>query len=227
MKIWILQRKQPVFYNVTLFRLCGIFIFIFTFFNLSCISKSDTIVHSSVGKKQLSSLNRIIKDIRLSPINGPEFLLSKFKKKKAIVIAMREKGCPIAEKYGPRLFRLEKKYSKQGVQFIYNYVGQVKTEENAKKDLKNQGFRGPYVIDSEQMVINALSARTTGDIFILTPERRVIYRGPVDDQYHLLKSAIKPKNHYLAEILEAIIIPGKNITPKELPAPGCIISLKK
>ena len=174
-------------------------------------------------EKKGSALHRVVGDLSFSPINGPAFQLSALQKPKAIVIVMREKDCPISEKYGPRLARLEKKYAQQGIQFIYNYVGQVRSEESAKRDLNTQKFQGPYAIDKTQRVVHALSAKTTGDVFILTPERKVVYRGPVDDQYHLLKSALKPKNHYVADVLEAIVH-GKAFTPQELPAPGCLIS---
>ena len=168
-------------------------------------------------------LNKTLKDLSFFPINGLRFRLSEIKETKAIVIFMREKDCPISEKYGPRIAQLEKKYSQKGIRFIYNYVGQIKAKENAEMDLKKFRFTEPYVIDSKQTIINALSAKTTGDVFILTPNRRVIYRGPVDDQFHLLKSAIKPKNNYVSDILDNVIS-GKKVIPKIIPAPGCIIS---
>ena len=95
--------------------------------------------------------------------------------------------------------------------------------ESGKKDLKKYGFKGFYIIDSKQRNIEALSVNTTGDVIIMTPERRVIYKGPLDDQYHLLKSALKPKNNYVSDRLDAILS-GRLPVPKELPAPGCIIS---
>ena len=168
-------------------------------------------------------MNTIIKDLHFFPINGYRFRLSELKHAKAIVIIMRERDCPISEKYGPRLARLEEKYSKLGIKFIYNYVGEVDSLQNGKKDLKRFGFKGPYVYESNQKTIEALSVKTTGDVFIMTPERRVIYKGPLDDQYHLLKSAIKPRNHYVVDILDAILS-GEKIIPKEIPAPGCVVS---
>ena len=177
-----------------------------------------------VGKyeESRSALNKIIKDLSFFPLNAPRFRLSDLKDKKAIVIVMRESGCPISEKYGPRIAQLEKQYPKD-VQFIYNYVGQIQPEKSAQKELKKFGFKGPYTIDSRQKTINALKAKTTGDVFILTSNRRLVYRGPLDDQYHLLKSAIKPKNNYVSDRLKDLIS-GKKLTPKELPAPGCVIS---
>ena len=175
------------------------------------------------SEKKAGVLNRVIEDLSFSPVNGPEFRLSDLKNIKAVVIAMRERDCPISEKYSPRLIRLEKEFAAKGVRFIFNYVGQVRSKKDGAADLKDHGFKGAYVIDSGQTVVKALSAKTTGDVFILTPDRRVIYRGPVDDQYHLLKSALKPKNNYVADMLSALAS-GKKITPKELPAPGCLIS---
>ena len=136
---------------------------------------------------------------------------------------MREKDCPISEKYGFRIAQLEKKYSKEGILFIYNYVGQIRAKESSESDLKKFGFTGPYFIDSKQTIINALSVKTTGEVFILTPNRQVVYRGPVDDQFHLLKSAIKPKVNYVSDMLDNIVSGGK-IIPKVIPAPGCIVS---
>ena len=163
-----------------------------------------------------------IKHLSFSPINGKIFYLSDLKTK-ATVIVMRERDCPIAEKYGPRLALLEEKYSKKGVKFIFNYVGQVRANQNARKDLKKFNFKSSYVIDKDQKIINALGAETTGDVFILNSKLQKVYGGPVDDQFHLLKSAIKAKNHYVRDILERLIS-DKKVTYQKLPAPGCFIS---
>ncbi len=194
------------------------------FFNLSCRHTLNG-KHTALvpPEKQISVLNTIIKDIPFFPLNGLRFRMSELKNIKAIVFVMREKDCPISEKYGARLTQLEKQYSKQGIKFVYIYVGQVNRLESAKSDLEKFGFKSPYIIDTKQRIINALSAQTTGDIFVLTPERKVIYRGPVDDQYHILQQAPKAKNHYLSDVLQNVVS-GKKVIPKELSAPGCFIS---
>lgn len=183
------------------------------------ISRIDPVTQS----RENSSLNRIIRDISFFPVNGVRFRLSELKDIKAVVIIMRARDCPISEKYGPRIASMEDKYSKKGILFIYNYVGQLNPEKDANSDLKKFGFKGPYVIDSKQTIADTLSVQTTGDVFILTPKRRIIYNGPLDDQYHLLKSALKVKTHYVSDILDSIIA-GQQVIPKALPAPGCVIS---
>ena len=105
---------------------------------------------------------------------------------------------------------MEKEYSKKGIQFIYLYVGQVKPHEMARADLENFGFKSPYVVDLKQRIINVLSAQTTGDVFVLMPDRRIIYRGPLDDQYHVSKMRLKAKKHYIREVLDNVLM-GKEI----------------
>ena len=185
-------------------------------FALSCVTKRP-------HPEEKSILNKSIRDMAFFPINGERFRLSELKDKKAVVIVQREKDCPISEKYGPRLARLEQTYSPKGIQFIYNYVGKVKIQESAKKDMDKFGFKAPYVMDLRYELINVLKAQTTGDVFILTPERKIIYKGPLDDQHHLLKSTLKAKNHYVEDILKDIIA-DKAITLRERKASGCILS---
>ena len=207
-----------------------VFTIIFICFVVSCMHHTNRHKghhgHSPLDQKKevsKSSLSQIVRDLSFFPINGSRFRLSELENIKAIVFVMREKNCPISEKYGPRLARLEREYSSKGIKFIYNYIGQVRTEKSAKEDLKRFGFKDSYVIDSKQRTINALGARTTGDVFILTPERRVIYKGPVDDQYHILKTVPRVRNHYVLDRLSALVS-GEEIIPKEFSAPGCVIS---
>ena len=194
-------------------------------FGISCVY----LYHKNYREKVFSEvlkkvpLETNIRDISFFPINGFRFRLSDLKEKKAIVLIMRERDCPISEKYGSRLARMEAKYSKMGIQFIHNYVGQLDSVNKGKRDLERFKFKAPYIIDIKQTVVNTLSVQTTGEVLILTPERELIYRGPLDDQYHLLKSALKAKNNYVSDMLDAIVS-GEKFVPKEIPAPGCVIS---
>ena len=188
-------------------------------FILSCIHSRS----SSVLEEPRSVVNKQIRDITFWPLNGLSFRLSELKSKRAFVMVMREKDCPISEKYGGRLKEMEEEYGKRGVQFIYVYVGQVRPHEMARADLRNFGFKGPYVVDLKQRIIDILSAQTTGDVFVLNSDRRVIYKGPLDDQYHVLRRALRARNHYVREVLDNLL-GGKELKARELVAPGCIIS---
>ena len=202
-------------------------VFVLFFSAIFCVhNKTRSSKHyrgSSITSKRTSSLNRIVRDITLFPINGPSFHLSELKHTKAIVIIMREKDCPVYEKYGPLLVDLETEYSKKGVHFIYNYVGQFEREKNAREDLKKFGFKGSYIIDKKQILISALDAKNTGEVFVLTPKRRIIFKSPLyDTQISFLKSRTQPQHNYLEDVLKSMVADNP-IAPKTIVAPGHII----
>lgn len=198
-------------------------IFITLLNNTSCLFiKKNTKYFSLIQEKKTVSSNKIIRDLSLFPLNSQRFRLSELKNIKAIVITMRLDNCPISREYGFHLTYLEKKYSKKGILFIYNYVGQIEKEENSREDLKKFGFKGPYIIDSRGIIIDALDVKTTGEIVVLTPSRQIIYKGPLNDQYHSLKSTPQPRKYYLVNTLKAIVS-GKSITQKNIPAFGTTV----
>ena len=196
----------------------------------SCTHFKDIFSKNNVPYQQTntkrSRLGQVLPDLSLFPMNDTRFRLSELKNIKAIVITMRDISCPVSQKYGPLIAHIEQEYAPKGIQFIYSYVGQKKPEKNAKKDLKKFKFKGPYVIDTRQKIINTLGADTTGEVFILTPERKLIYKGPLDNSEYLLSSKsddYKAKKHYVTDVLQAVTS-GKEITPQVLEAPGKLIS---
>ena len=189
---------------------------VFILFKISCVHYISD-YHGKIFS------GKSIRDLSFFPINGLRFRLSELKDKKAIVLIMRNRDCLISEKHSLRLAHMETQYSILGIQFIYIYVGQLDSLNNGKEDLKQFGFRAPYVIDIKQTIVNALSVQTTSEVLILTPDRKLIYRGPLDDSHHLLKSVFKIKNKYVSDILDAIVSDRKFVL-KEISSPGCIIN---
>ena len=210
-------------YSIILFAAMGLVITSCTHFK-DIFSKNNVPYQQTNTKR--SRLGQVLPDLSLFPMNDTRFRLSELKNIKAIVITMRDISCPVSQKYGPLIAHIEQEYAPKGIQFIYSYVGQKKPEKNAKKDLKKFKFKGPYVIDTRQKIINTLGADTTGEVFILTPERKLIYKGPLDNsEYHLSSKSddYKAKKHYVTDVLQAVTS-GKEIVPRELEAPGKLIS---
>ena len=176
---------------------------------------------SSVWKKSLFILNHIVRDLHFFPINSVRFRLSELKNIKATVIFMRDRSCVLSEQHGYHIARLEKKYSKKGVHFIYNYVGQENPRASAKRDLEKFGFKGPYLIDRKQTLINALSVHAAEEILILTPERRVIYKGALNSMRDVHTNGFHQKSD-ISDILDAMIS-EKKVIPKMSLSSICVI----
>ena len=176
----------------------------------------------SHNKLSQTALKSTIPDINFFPINGLRFRLSELKNKKAVVIVIRDRDCASTEKLGKDLKNLENKYSKHGILFMYNYIGRRNKKENAEADKKKFDFQGPYLIDNKNIIVDMLSARKTGDVFILLPNRKILYKGPVKKRLNLSNLFLREKNEYVSNMLNDIIFKNQ-ITSKILPATGCII----
>ena len=191
------------------------------------LNESSDKVQSHIHEKNqfVSVSGRKVKDLRFFPINGFRFRLSELDSAKAVVIFLRDGNCPLSEKHGADIASLEKRLSKKNVQFIYVYTGRQNPKENAETDLKKFGFKGPYVIDSGQTAANALKAKTAGEVFVLTPDRRLIYSGPFspDDEAGLFQITSQSKRYSVSAVLD-LVIKGQKPGVRKIPTRKCKIA---
>ena len=82
---------------------------------------------------------------------------------------------------------------------------------------RNYGF--PYLHDEPQDVARAFGAVCTPDIFVFDAQRRLAYRGRIDDSW---KDESKVTRRELATAIEALLA-GKRPSPEQRPSMGCSI----
>ena len=94
--------------------------------------------------------------------------------------------------------------------------------DNMIKFSKNHNFNFPYVIDETQEVAKAYSAVCTPDIFLYNKDRKLEYRGRLDDNWQ------QPHNVTREELRMAIdmVLNGDEIDFKQVPSMGCNIKWK-
>src|SRR5438270_4644246 len=78
-------------------------------------------------------------DVAFTDVNGKAGKLSDFKDKKAVVVLFTSTSCPISQKYGPTLARLEKAYRDQGVAFVFVDPIATDSAEDVTKAVKTHG----------------------------------------------------------------------------------------
>jgi hypothetical protein len=71
--------------------------------------------------------------------------------------------------------------------------------------------------------VQALQAKSTTEVFVLDPQRTIVYRGAIDDQYGFGYSLEQPRHRYLASALNQLL-QGQQPTDAATTAPGCAIS---
>lgn len=167
-------------------------------------------------------------DFSLQGVDGQNYSLADFQKKKAIVILFICSHCPYVQAVEERILQLHRDYSPKGVQFIA-ICSNDSTEypddspENLKKRWKEKNYGFPYLIDESQAVAAGYKAVCTPDIFVFDSHRRLAYHGRIDDNWQEEK---KVSRRELADALERILH-GDPPVSEQHPSMGCSIKWKK
>jgi thiol-disulfide isomerase/thioredoxin len=162
--------------------------------------------------------NLTFKDTRYLPRS-----LDDFEKKKAFVLVFTTTGCPLVERYLPALQRLEKEYRGRGVQFLAVNVGADDSIVAMAAQGVEHDMEFPFVKDFDGKCAAALGVKRTPEVALLDAERRLRYRGRIDDQYRLSGARSAPTRHDLKEALDAVLA-GREVAVRETPVDGCLIT---
>jgi thiol-disulfide isomerase/thioredoxin len=157
-------------------------------------------------------------DIRYLPRS-----LDDFGAKKAYVIVFTTTGCPLVERYLPVLQRLESAYRSKGVQFLAINVGPDDSVVGMAAQAVEHEVEFPFGKDFTGRWPKALGVTRTPETVVLDGERRVRYRGRIDDQYRLGGQRNEPTRHDLREALDQVLA-GREVTTPQTPVDGCLIT---
>ncbi len=168
-------------------------------------------------------------DFLLYGTDEKEYSLGDFEEAKVLVIVFTCNHCPYAQAYMPRLIKLQKDFAEKGVQFVAINPNDAEkypddSFDEMKEWVKKWGLNFPYLVDEIQDVAAAYKAVCTPDIFVFDSERKLRYRGKVDDSDPYDKPETT-KNFWLKEAIELALT---NQSPKTAfrPVMGCSIKWK-
>jgi len=159
-----------------------------------------------------------LKDIHYLPRT-----LDDFGQSKAYVLAFTTVGCPLVQRYLPRLQELSLHYRGQGVRFIAVNVGSEDSLKEVAYQAIEHGAEFPFLKDFDGQCARALGATRTPQIVVLDADRKIRYRGRIDNQYRLggVKPAVDRED--LKEAIEDVLA-GRKVRVKETVVDGCAIT---
>jgi hypothetical protein len=151
--------------------------------------------------------------------------LDDFGPRRAYVLWFTRIDCPLAPRYLPRLAELERRYRGRGVQFVAIDVGFDDTLVEIGAQALDHDVDFPFVKDDGLGSARACGASRAGEVVLVESagnEKRLRYRGRVDDQYRVGGERASPGRADLAEALDELL-GGKEVSVPETPAEGCPI----
>jgi len=96
--------------------------------------------------------------------------------------------------------------------------------ENLRKQAQEMGFNFPYLHDETQEVAKAYTAACTPDFFLFNEDRKLIYRGQLDD-VRPGKVWVKVTGCDLRNAIDAVLS-DRPVVKDQKPSAGCNIKWK-
>lgn len=170
-------------------------------------------------------VGELIADVGYRSIEGSEGRISELVGENGLVVVVRDIGCPLSKKYGPRLARFEKEYRERGFGFLYINPNHQDSRDEMLDEVGWYGFEAPYASDHDAVISRALEAQMSTEVFVLDAARTLVYRGAVDDQYGIGFTKPEPRQNFLREALDAVIL-DRDVDVSATMAPGCYLSIE-
>ncbi|MBN2581168.1 MAG: thioredoxin family protein [Pirellulales bacterium] len=157
-------------------------------------------------------------------VDGKKHALADYRKAKLVVLVFTCNHCPVAQSYQDRLIALQKEYGKKGVQVVAVNVNKAPRDalEKMKERAREKKYNFPYLFDPTQKIARDYGAKVTPHAFLLDRDRKIAYRGSIDDD----KDAKKVKEHSLKNAIDALLA-GKRPPKTETRPFGCGIKYEK
>ena len=181
------------------------------------------LMHSTMVPWRTSAVS-----FQLPGVDSKTYSLESFSDKNVLVIIFMCNHCPYVKAVLQRLIALQVETEHQGVQLVGINSNDVErypddSMENMQKIKKEKGINFPYLLDVSQEIAKAFGAVCTPDIYVYGTERKLLYRGRIDDNWEYEE---KVTHRNLKEAVDCIVA-GKKIPDKQISSIGCSIKWKQ
>ncbi len=136
---------------------------------------------------QILDLGHMAPDFKdLPAADGMRYSLASFRGKMLLTVIFSCNHCPYVKDYEDRMVAIQTDYASKGVQLLaINSNDEVAYPEDSMAEMvkraRSKRFNFPYLRDKDQSVVTAYGAVCTPHAFLFDSERRLRYRGRIDD----------------------------------------------
>jgi len=168
-------------------------------------------------------------DFSLPDTEGNVISINDFKQAPALLVVFMCNHCPFVKHILSGLIELIKEYQAKGVAVVGINSNDVSnfpedSPEMMAEVAKEKGFTFPYLYDETQAVAKAYHASCTPDFFLFSRERKLVYRGQMDDSRPGKNIPITGAD--LRAALDAVL-EAEPVPQEQKPSMGCNIKWKQ
>jgi peroxiredoxin len=166
-------------------------------------------------------------------VTGKTVTLDHFASAPALLVMFICNHCPFVKHVRAGIAQLARDYKATGVGIVAISSNDIATHPDdspAKmaEEARVADYTFPYLYDASQEVAKAYRAACTPDFFLFDQERKLVYRGQMDDSRpskYLDGKEIPVTGSDLRAALDATLA-GKPVSPTQYPSMGCNIKWK-
>ncbi len=161
-------------------------------------------------------------------VSGRTITLEDFAGKKALLVMFICRHCPYVVHVREELARLGADYADKALGIVAISANDVdQYPEDAPPRLKEMaeqlGFNFPFCYDESQETAKAYAAACTPDFFLFDEQRKLVYRGQLDDSRPGNGKPVTGRD--LRAAIDAVLA-GAPVAPDQRPSAGCNIKWK-
>ncbi len=171
-----------------------------------------------------------IPDFKLpNAVDGRMVSPADFEDCKALLVMFLCNHCPYVQHVKAEIGRIAAEYQPKGVGIIAINSNDVTaypddSPENMKRLAQSEGWTFPFLFDESQEVAKAFRAACTPEFYLFGPDRRLVYRGQLDDSRP--RSNVPVTGRDLRAALDAVLS-GRPVPEEQVPSVGCNIKWRK
>ncbi len=167
-------------------------------------------------------------DFKLMNVDGREVELADFAGKPALLVMFMCNHCPFVIHVAEELARLSSEYMGRGVAVVGinsndTAAHPADSPERMVAEAEERGYQFPYLFDETQEVAHEYRAACTPDFFLFDKDRKLVYRGQLDDSRP--GSGVPVTGKDLRAALDAVLA-GKKPAEEQRASLGCNIKWK-
>lgn len=166
---------------------------------------------------------------QLPDAQGKLVSIDDFKDAPALLVVFLCNHCPFVKHIRSHFAQLAREYQDRGVAIVGINSNDVESypedrPEKMAEEIRAVGYTFPYLYDETQQVAKAYRAACTPDFYLFDRDRRLVYRGQMDDSRP--GNARPVTGADLRAALDAVL-EGRPLPEEQKPSVGCNIKWKR
>ena len=140
---------------------------------------------------------------------------------RSTVLLFLDTGCPIANKYAPRLNELAREAAEKEVDFLGVISDPSTSAAEARAHRAEYGLDFPVLFDASGELADRLRPTHVPEAFVVDADDRLLYRGRVDDRFEAVgKQRASVTSHDLRDAIHGVA--ARTLEPTATEPVGCV-----